>query len=287
LVFISVFLHAGWNLMAHAYRADDAFFVRASLVIGLAGIGPVLWLELTGDTPFPPLVWGLLALTGICQGFYFLGLTRAYHSGDFSVVYPVARALPVVILVLVDIVRGRYPSALGWLGIALVVAGCFVSPLESLRGIHWRRYVNATGGWILVTALAGAGYSTIDKLAAEQLAPGAASAARYGLVETLLAGVYLWLLLRLTGSTGYANGPWQRRWGRAALAGSIIFTAYWLILWAFQLSPLVSYVVALRQFSIVIGVVAAAILFHEPAPRLRIGAAIVIAAGVAMISLAG
>lgn len=288
LVFISTFLHAGWNLIAHSQRRDQAFFLRASLVVGLAGLAPVIWGELVGNAPFPGAVWWLLAATGVFQAFYFLGLTRAYGSGDFTVVYPVARALPVLILVFVDLARGRVPSPLGWLGIILVVLGCFLSPLVSLRNIRWERYVNVTGFWVLVTAMGGVGYSTIDKIAAEQLAPGASTAARYGLMETLITAGYLWLLLRvLPGPPQAITEPAKVRWRKSALTGIIIFVGYWLILWAFQLSTYVSYVVALRQFSIVIGVVAGAILLHEPAPRLRISAAVVIAIGVAAIAVGG
>jgi drug/metabolite transporter (DMT)-like permease len=49
----------------------------------------------------------------------------------------------------------------------------------------------------------------------------------------------------------------------------------------------VSYVVALRQFSIVLGVVAGTFLFHEPAPRWRISMAVLIVLGVVLISLGG
>ncbi len=288
LVFLSTLLHASWNLLAHSRRNDQTLFLRAALVTGLVGLGPVLWTEWTGSNRFPPVVWLMLAITGIFQGLYFLGLTRGYGSGDFTVVYPVARALPVLILALVDMGRGQMPSTLGWLGIALVTGGCLISPLESLRGIHWRRYANVTGFWILVTAAGGVGYSIVDKLAAEQLAPGAWSAARYGLMETLFTAGYLWLLLRLTGGTlqPAPGSSWAVRWRWAALAGGFIFAAYWLILWAFQISPYVSYIVALRQFSIVIGVVAATVLFREPAARLRIAAALVISLGVAAITLA-
>lgn len=287
LVFLSTILHASWNLLAHARRNDQTLFLRAALVTGLVGLGPVLWSEWTGSNRFPPMVWLLLVITGLFQGLYFLGLTRGYGSGDFTVVYPVARALPVLILALVDAGRGQIPSALGWLGIALVTGGCLLSPLESLREVHWRRYANATGFWILVTAAGGVGYSLVDKLAAEQLAPGAWSAACYGLMETLITVFYLWPLLRLTGGPlGPAPGSWGVRWRWAALAGGFIFAAYWLILWAYQISPYVSYIVALRQFSIVIGVVAATLLFHEPAARLRIAAAVVIALGVAAIAIA-
>jgi drug/metabolite transporter (DMT)-like permease len=64
------------------------------------------------------------------------------------------------------------------------------------------------------------------------------------------------------------------------------FGGYWLVLWSYQLSPQASHVVALRQLSIVIGVVGT-ILFREPAPALRISASLVIVAGIACIALAG
>ena len=141
---------------------------------------------------------------------------------------------------------------------------------------------------MLVTALAWVGYSVVDKLAAEQLSPGAGAAARYGLAEMLFTVPYLAILMTLTGGAARENpAPWTERWRQSALAGIGIFAAYWLILWAYQLSAYVSYVVALRQLSIVFGVVAATLLFREPAPVLRISAAVIIALGVAAIGMAG
>jgi uncharacterized membrane protein len=59
------------------------------------------------------------------------------------------------------------------------------------------------------------------------------------------------------------------------------------MLWAYQLSAIASYLVGLRQVSIVIGVVLAIWIFHEPALKLRISAACLITAGVICISLIG
>ena len=66
-----------------------------------------------------------------------------------------------------------------------------------------------------------------------------------------------------------------------------MFGAYWLVLYAYQLSAYASYVLALRQVSIVIGTAAGAFLFHEPARGLRVGAALAILGGAACIALAG
>jgi drug/metabolite transporter (DMT)-like permease len=78
-----------------------------------------------------------------------------------------------------------------------------------------------------------------------------------------------------------------RSWLWAALAALAVFGAYWLVLYAYQLSRYASYALALRQLSIVIGAAASVFLFHEPARGLRFGAALTILAGAARIALAG
>jgi len=284
LIFLSTILHASWNLFAHARRDDTTLFVRANLIVGLVGLGPVLWLQFSGD-PFPAAIWPLLLATGFFQAVYFLGLTMGYRAGDFSVVYPVARALPVLALAVVDITRGRPPSPLGWLGMGLVTLGCLLAPLSSLRGVSRERYLNTTIFWVLVTAAGTVGYSSVDKLALEILRPGLLSALRYGVLQWLLTVPFLWLFLRFIARLPMALGS-RRDWRRAALATLFISTAYTLILWVYQMIPQASYVVALRQFSIVIGVVAAIVIFREPAAKLRLTAALIITAGVALVGLA-
>jgi len=284
LILLSTLFHASWNLLAHARREDATLFVRANLLAGLAGLGPVLWLQLTDD-PFPPAIWPLLLATGFFQAVYFLGLGMGYRAGDFSIVYPVARALPVLALALVDIARGRPPSVLGWLGIELVTAGCLLAPLSSLAAVSRERYLNATIFWVLVTAAGTVGYSGVDKIALEMLRPGLLSALRYGVVQWLLTAPFLWLGLRYVARLPLVRGS-ASDWRRAALATIFISTAYTIILWVYQMIPQASYVVALRQFSIVLGVLAAVVFFHEPAAKLRLTAALVITAGVALVGLA-
>jgi drug/metabolite transporter (DMT)-like permease len=79
---------------------------------------------------------------------------------------------------------------------------------------------------------------------------------------------------------------WQR-WKFPLFGGVAMFGAYWLILWAYQISPQASYVVALRQFSIVLGVVTGSFLFREPARGLRISASLIIVVGIVLIILGG
>jgi drug/metabolite transporter (DMT)-like permease len=284
LVLLSATIHAGWNLLAHSRQVNGNLFFLLHLITAIVGFLPVLIAELTG-TSFPLSVWGLLILSGMFQALYFLGLTMGYRYGNFTVVYPVARALPVLFLAVVDISRNRVPSLLGWLGILLVTIGCLLAPLQSLRKITISAYWNRTTVWIIVIMCGTVGYTTVGKVAAELLPSGAGTAARYGVLEATFTLPFLWLFLKWVGEP-INKLEKLADWKWASIFALLIFCSYWLMLWAYQISPYISYLTALRQFSIVIGVVTASFIFKEPAPILRISAAIMITLGIFCIGQA-
>jgi drug/metabolite transporter (DMT)-like permease len=285
LILISTFMHAGWNLIARQQGSTQLFW-QITAVVAVLGIGPALLLEWAGRTPILPIVWPFLLGGGVFLTAYYVGLAGGYRNGDFTVVYPLARALPVLILAVIDTVRGHPPSLIGWLGMGLVALGCLIAPLESWRGLALARYFNRATLWILLTAVGTVGYTIIDKAAAELMPAGPDTAARYNVFETVVSFVGYSLVLRLGGET-ITREKGLSAWKWPLVAAVCLFGAYWLVLWAYQLSTHVSYVVAMRQFSIVIGVIVGAILFREPAPRLRLTAALVIVAGVTCIALGG
>ena len=283
LVLISAVMHAGWNLLVRRKRATDVF-LRISLVITVFGLLPALALEFL-STPILPIIWTIVPAAAVCQAIYYLGLSRAYRSGEFTVVYPLARALPVLLVALTDLLRGHPPAPLGWLGLVLVFAGCILIPLESLRGFSLARYWNRTSLWIIVAALGTVGYTTFDSIAGQAMQAGPDAAIRYGIFEFSLAFVAFSLIMKsLRQPIQHEEG--LKGWRTPLIAGVFLFTSYALILWSLQLTPHASYVVALRQLSIVIGVVVGAVAFRETAPGLRISAAAITVAGVVVTSLA-
>jgi uncharacterized membrane protein len=81
------------------------------------------------------------------------------------------------------------------------------------------------------------------------------------------------------------RGSGQRAfWVRASIAAIMGFGAYWLILWAYQLSPYASYIVAFRQFSIVIGTVIAFLYYKEGGVVVRLTGALLITSGMVLIA---
>ena len=169
-------MHAGWNLIARKQREEALFFRKILLLILVAGFLPGVISEALVRS-IPAKVWPYLIGSGICCGFYYYFLALAYESSDFSVAYPVARALPVMLVGLADISRGRYPSAIGWAGMLLVVAGCIIVPLDSLGKIRFKQYLTRASAWMALTALGTVGYTMFDKMAAATVVSGPATAA--------------------------------------------------------------------------------------------------------------
>ncbi|MFC1889254.1 hypothetical protein ACFL4G_05810 [Thermodesulfobacteriota bacterium] len=284
LVLFSTFMHAGWNLLARGKGREGTFFLRMLIVSCAAGFVPAVVSEALTRS-IPPDAWFCVVGAGTCCGFYYLFLARSYASSDFTVVYPLARALPVLMVGSGDVLRGNLPTAEGWIGMLLVVAGCMFAPLSSFREISPRRYWNRTSLWLVLTALGTFGYTMLDKIASESVCAGPATAARYGYFFFLTSLVVYAAGRRLFETRN--NGEKPIGWSIPALASILNFGAYWLVLWAYQLGRHAGYIVAFRQFSIVIGVVIAFVLFKEKGRRVRLTGTALITAGLIFIALWG
>ena len=307
VVLFSTILHAGWNLIAKQRSDSWTTILQILAAISVPGLLIAVSTELL-TTGLLRHVWPFLLGAGCAQAVYFLGLTLGYRAGDLGTVYPVTRALPVLVLGGFDLARSLSPSPTGWLGLALVAAGCIVisGAAGADRGAAVRgrlaRRLHPTIGWAAVAAAGTVGYTAFDKLAAEVLSRqsggGLLDAFRYGLwefvISTVLYAALLAAAMRVSARRQAAAPAAARRlswrtlagdW-RTAAGGVGMCGAYTLVLWAYQLSERASYVAALRQFSIVLGVVAGAVLMRERAPVVRIGAAVVISAGIALVSVA-
>ncbi len=283
LVIISTFMHAAWNLSAKSRKDKRLFFRRMLGFVAAAGFVPAFASEFYVGS-IPPTAWLLCLGSGLFCGSYFYFLARSYESADFTVAYPVARALPVLMVAAGDALRGRAPTPLASAGLIMVAAGCFFVPLESFKEIKLSRYFNRGSLFMLLAAAGTVGYSLFDKIAQEAVAPGHASAFRYGYF------FYLFTFL------AYSLYPVKRKTLEDSpcgnlrpplVCGVISFISYSLILWAYQLIEQASYVVAFRQFSIVIGVITGLHIFREKGMAVRITGSLLLTAGLVLIAARG
>lgn len=294
LVGLSAFLHAFWNFLSQRRDPSATFFLLASVIASLSYL-PVLFIFREGLSLIPTAVWGWIAVTGAVQAVYYICLAAAYRSGDLSHAYPLARALPVVLVAMVSVLlgRGRQIEPLAYLGFATVTAGCLLLPLPTLRGFDLRPYRQTWVVFALLAALCITAYTLIDDQALRSLRslPGEGLstlgwALLYGELETIsLTGFLLVFVLAWPRERQVLLHASRPAWARAALMGFIITATYALVLVAMGYVSNVSYVFAFRQLSIPIGAALGMLVRREPAyPPKLVGIGLVVA-GLVLVSV--
>ena len=284
LVLCSTLMHAAWNLIIKSQGGAQDSLWRMHLYIVVMGAAPALASLAADPCLTAPAVVCLLG-SGACCGIYYFGLSKGYDAGDFTTVYPASRALPVLLIGIGDALRGHPPNLLGWAGMLLVTAGCFFVPLRSLSDIRLSHYLRPVSLWIGLTALGTVGYSLFDKIGTEAIPRGPREAAVYCYFFHVVSFVSLHGLRRLT--SGAVASARKAGWRVPAAAGTLCFMAYWLVLWAYQMVAQASYVVAFRQFSIVVGMLMALFVLNESGKAVRFIGALSITAGLLLLKVFG
>ena len=98
LILASVLLHAGWHFLSKQQRGGMAFF----LLISFGSFAITLPFTLCSGVDFtllPPKFWLFVMLGGLCGVICNSALSFGYRIADVSLVYPMARALPVLLTV--------------------------------------------------------------------------------------------------------------------------------------------------------------------------------------------
>ena len=292
LLLASAGIHAAWNLLGKRQYPSTAFMLVAN-TLGAMGLLPVLVLRADLVSSIPPAVWTLLFLTGLCQAVYYVALAGAYRAGDLSITYPLVRATPVLFIVAIGVLLGRGDevSRQALAGMLLVVAGCLMLPLRRPGDVRRRHYWNLASGLALVAALGTAGYSLLDDQALRLLRQGEGidpSTVAVTLVYALLGGLSasLWLGLAVLGRQADRRLLLQMdriSLRRAATVGAGIFFGYSLVLLAFALVKNVSYAIAFRQVSIVLGAVLGVLVLKEPRYPLKFAGVVLAFAGLVLV----
>jgi drug/metabolite transporter (DMT)-like permease len=268
-------LHAGWNALAKR-GGDQVVFLWLATLASTAVLLPFgLWYLLGSGVPAAAVPF--VVATILVHALYFYALGRAYASGAYSLVYPVARGLGVALVPIAALlVFDERLSPLGTLGIVLVIAGIVTLHLLPAGGVPGGLSAAALL-WPVVTGLTIASYSLVDKAGVSRLNP-----VPYML---LLEGGCAVLGLPLLRLRGAAVRRELERWPAIVLAATMSALAYTLVLFAFRLSK-TGYVVAARELSIVLSAVIGSLWLREGRLGPRLVGATIVLLGVVCIALA-
>jgi drug/metabolite transporter (DMT)-like permease len=266
LAFAAAVIHALWNLLVARARDPEAATAVAGLVgvIAFAPATAVVW-------DVEEAVWPYLLATALLHLVYFALLAGAYRRAELSVVYPLARGLaPVLILVVGVAALGVATSAVQAAGVCVVGAGILL-----VRGV--RRAADASGiGFGVVIGGCIAAYTLVDKEGIQHANP----ITYLELATALAATVYAAGVLAARGFR-----PLRRELSPATLvAGLAMFGAYALVLAALRLAPAAP-VAAVRETSIVIATAGAALVLRERFGPARLVGAVLVLAGVVLLGV--
>ena len=257
-------LHAGWNVLL-AGRRDVRAATTVALVLSVLAFAPVAAATWRVEAAAAP--W--IAASAALEIAYFFLLTAAYRASDVSLVYPIARGLAPVLVLVGGSVVGATLGAWQALGVVLVGAGVLL-----VRGIRGH---TVTRGVVLALTISAtiAGYTLVDKQGIDHASPIAYL--ELVLLPVALAAV---VLQAATGRLATVRTEVGVATTAAALAS---FAAYALVLGALALAPAAA-VAAVRESSILFAVVLGALVLREPVGMARIGGATLVVLGVVLVA---
>ena len=273
-VIFAAVLHAAWNAVVKT--AADKTLSMTALVIGHA---PLALLTM----PFVPLPgvesWPFIVLSILLHCGYQLFLTRAYHAGDMSQVYPIARGTAPIIVTLVSVlVLGERLSAMQLLAVALIGAG--IMSLVLVRGHDGARNGGAAK-LALITSLFIAGYTLTDGLGGR----AAGTALGFYAVATFLNSVVFGSIMAVA-KPGLLGRVWPEARLTLLVGGSASVFAYGIAMWGFTQAP-IALVAALRETSIIAALLISVVFMKERLDRTKLVATFVTLAGAILLRVAG
>lgn len=290
LVLLSASIHVGWNFLTKSSSSPKTF----TLLTGIFAIG--FFLVAAPFIPFgeiTPAVWLYIALSGGIHTVYFIALSSAYEIGDISFVYPIARSSPAFVAIAAFFMLGETVSRQGMIGIGIVI-GCVFLIQHRGKGRTgfkkiWYSVKQKDCIWAFITLAAVVAYTLVDKagMVAFSRAKGISSGMRgpiYYLLQMTLCYLFYFIFnrQRIRPAFGYIL---RHEWTKAAAAALGIMASYSLILHVMQ-TETVSYIVALRQSSVLMAVLAGGIGFREPSGRWRFFLASVMLIGFYLVATA-
>jgi len=233
----------------------------------------------------PPAGWVVILLSALFELAYYGAVVVAYQSGDLSLAYPLSRgSAPLFLSLWGLLLLSEQPTSLGLAGILSIAVGLYTvnlprlgdwaAPLQSLR--------NAGPRWALFGGLCISAYTAVDKVGVGYVSP---------LLYIYLVFIVAWVLITPViwrmGGWGALRDEWESGKWAIMLAGVVTLAAYAVVLWVIRSGTPAIYAGAVREMSVVLAALAGAVGLREGklVPRL-LGAAFV-AAGVALIALAG
>lgn len=272
-VLAAALLHAVWNAIIK--RSADTLLQAVGVVVFGACLAA---LTLPWVTQPCAAAWLCLPASLVLQVIYMRLLARIYRVSDLSLSYPVMRGTaPLLVALASSLLTVEAPGRGALLGIVIICAGvlCIGLPPDVLT----RRRSDLR--LALLNAVVIMGYTLVDGVGVRLSGAPAA----YTLWEFLLLGIALPATM-LRGHSHQLTTHLRQHWRAGLLGGFGSLLSYGIALWAMTLAPIAT-VAALRETSILFGVLISGLVLHERLNPSRLAGAGVVVTGIVVLRLSG
>ncbi|NBY28128.1 MAG: hypothetical protein EBQ71_14630 [Betaproteobacteria bacterium] len=266
----SALLHATWNAAVKSTGQHTAVMTGQMLVAGLVGL-PVLFF--VDFLRWESLVW--IAASALFNVMGIKAILRAYDHGEFGLVYPMSRAIMIMLVVPLSTLLAHERLSTGaMLGIALIITALALLALSARHGQNLSRQVLI---WTGVGGVLSACTVLIDANGIRQ----SGSPFAYGCLTAIFnAANMAWQQRRLPGLVATI-----RRHAHVTLwTGVLSMVSYLLIVWVFSKAAIAG-AAALRDTSSVFAVLIAMVFMKEAISRIKLLAVALAIAAIPLMRL--
>lgn len=292
LILTSVVMHASWHFINKTGRPTYPYFCVFSFALFLTML-PLLLLSGIKVWLLPPQVLFFILAGGFFGMLGDVGLSWAYRTTDMSVSYPLARALPVLMTMLITALfsLGKPLNIAAFSGMTVIFAGCVMTGWSNGS----KKILSSMSGkgfaGIFLAALATTGYTITDSYGIRGMTEACKDihpllrAGSYSCMREFTVLIFLSLLT-------FPQRSYRKKFDRSLLlswhpyaAGAIAAIAYVLVLISMDHVTNVSFVQAFRQMSLPVGALLGFVILKERPTLLRIAGLGTILAGLLISAL--
>lgn len=268
----SAMLHAVWNAII---KGGTDKLIETSMKATGGGIAVLALLPFL-PTP-PPECRPYLVGTVCTHFFYYLFIAYAYRGADLSYAYTIMRGSSPLFTALISVFfLSEALSATGWAGVLMLSFGVLTLAVDAARrgGFNLASTVIAMANAFVIMT-----YTLVDGHGVRF----AESAASYTCWVFFCNAFPITIFTMVMRKKTYAEYI-KARWRYGLFGGMCSLFAYGLALWGMTRAP-IAMVAALRETSVVFGMLFAVLFLKEKATPARTAAALLVLAGAAVMRL--
>jgi len=258
-VILAAILHSGWNFYTKKSEANKiAILWFAWVAAGLVMLPISLVVCDFSDIGFNWIPY--LILTGLFHAGYIYTLGLSYGVGEISVIYPISRGIGIFSTTsFMLLFTSEDISADGLLGIIFLVIGIVFVTIKNLRDLEKRNVMTLAARVGIFVSM----YSITDKLSIEHIPPFFYMATMFVITPLVMAP------FMLTYYKKEVKAVYRSHKIYSSSIGIVSFLTYLMVLTAMLNNP-ASYIVALRESSIVFGSLLGIFLLKEDRGKRKI-----------------